>query len=172
MERWSSACWRAAWWSRTSNRSAWTEGESFAVESKPELSDDDITDRLLRFVGEHPGVRMEEGRGRHERRAHRRSRSHRRDRPRWTEDRTAGRHVPAEAKNIMLPGPYGCATASLLWPSTRARMSGRSVMIPSTPELQQASHVCLIVDRPHVDPEPAPVGLRAPVRRVTIRIPL
>jgi hypothetical protein len=57
------ARWSTSWHAQTLEL-LWTEGESFAVVDKPEVSDDDLAALLLAFIGESPGTgwkRVEDG---------------------------------------------------------------------------------------------------------------
>lgn len=49
------ARWSTKWHAQTVEL-RWTDGESFAVEVKPEVSDDDAIVQLLAVIGEHPGT--------------------------------------------------------------------------------------------------------------------
>jgi hypothetical protein len=49
------ARWSPAWHAQTLEL-RWADGESFTVDAKPELSDEDVMERLLAAIGENPGT--------------------------------------------------------------------------------------------------------------------
>ena len=49
------ARWATNWHARTLEL-RWTDGEGFEVDEKPELSDDDIAERIVAVIGENPGT--------------------------------------------------------------------------------------------------------------------
>ena len=106
------ARWAPAWHGKTLEL-LWRDGERYEVEAKPELSDDDIAEKIVDALGGNPGIGWTQRRGAHpwsgqgpaaRRPRHPAHRRHHRQRRQGQRRRNDHRRVPRTAPGSPVPG--------------------------------------------------------------------